>query len=380
MRVLLNGLSVVFPISGVGLYTLRLGKALGTLLGSGKIFWFGKSVPDCTHGFCDNKGPVSINHVGQNLKKDLRKIPGLKTLIHTWRNNQFRSYSRRVKPSLYHETNYAPFNFEYGPTVVTVCDLSFIRHPEWHPIDRVKYFENHCVKQISQVEAIITISEFSKGEILTLLNVDPAKISVTPLGVDRNFRPGKKRMQGVPDKYILYLGNLEPRKNLPALLTAYRCLPKKIRNIYPLVVSGARGWNTKKFDRTLRLFQKGEKLILTGYVPQGQLPELYRGASLFVYPSLYEGFGLPVLEAMACGVPVVASNRTSIPEVVGDAGVLIDPHDTSELRDAMLQLLDDEKLRGEMSEKGLERAKLFSWDKCAQETLAIYEKVLGERG
>jgi glycosyltransferase involved in cell wall biosynthesis len=375
MKVLLNGLSVAYPISGVGLYTLRLGEALGDLLGPGKILWFGKNLSSYKHDLSDNKGLIFRN----TIKKGLRKIPGLRALNYSLRNYKFKSYVREVKPLLYHETNYAPFRFECGPTVVSVCDLSFVRHPEWHPIDRVKYFENHCVKQISQAEAIITISEFSKRELTTLLNVDPAKIYVTPLGVERNFQPGEKRMSGLPDKYILYLGNLEPRKNLPALLAAYRCLPQRIKNTYPLVISGARGWNTKELDRALRLFQKDENFILTGYVLQAQLPELYRGASLFVYPSLYEGFGLPVLEAMASGVPVVASDTTSLPEVVGDAGVLVNPHDTSELRNAMLQVLDNQEMRNKISVQGLERAKHFPWEICAKKTVAVYEKVLGER-
>ena len=379
MKILLNGLSVAYPISGVGTYTVQLSRALEILLGPGKIFWFGRNLSNYKREFSDNKGSVFKNDIKNSLKKRLRKIPGLRELNHALRNDKFKSYVRKVKPLLYHETNYAPFHFEYGPTVVSVCDLSFVRHPEWHPKDRIKYFEKHCLKRISQVEAIITISEFSKREISTLLNVDPAKIYVAPLGVDGNFRPGKKRMGGLPDKYILYLGNLEPRKNLPTLLTAYRCLPQRFKNIYPLVVSGARGWNTKEFDRTLRSFQKDEKCTLTGYVPQGQLPELYRGASIFVYPSLYEGFGLPMLEAMASGVPVVASNTTSLPEVVGDAGILVNPCDINELRDAMLNILDNEEMRNEMSEKGLERAKLFPWEKCARKTLAVYEKVLGER-
>ncbi|MFX0201031.1 MAG: glycosyltransferase family 4 protein [Candidatus Hodarchaeota archaeon] len=376
MKILLNGLSVVYPISGVGLYTLRLGKALETLLGPGKIFWFGKNLSSYKHDLSNNKRSFFRN----NIKKGLRKIPGLRPLNYALRSNKFKSYVRIVKPLLYHETNYAPFHFEDGPTVVSVCDLSFVRYPEWHPLDRVKYFEKYCLRRLSQVEAIITISEFSKKEILTFFNVDQAKIYVTPLGVDRSFKPGKKRLSGLPERYILYLGNLEPRKNLPTLLAAHRSLPRNLRDRYPLVIAGAMAWHANEIKKALYLFQKDERLILTGYVPQALLPDLYRGASLFVYPSLYEGFGLPVLEAMASGVPLVASNTTSLPEVVGDAGALVDPYDINELREAMVKLLNDEKLRNETSEKGLERAKLFSWEKCAQKTLEIYEKVLEERG
>jgi alpha-1,3-rhamnosyl/mannosyltransferase len=379
MKILLNGLSVVYPISGVGQYTLRLGKALETLLGDGNILWFGNNLSCYGNDISDHDGPNFTNWVRHHVKKDLRKVPGLKPLVHYWRDNQFRSYVQSVNPSLYHETNYAPFCFDQGPMIITLCDLSFVRHPEWHPKDRVKHLEKFCLKKLSQVEAIITISEFSRNEILNLLNIDRTQIYVTPLGVDQSFHPGRDRLEGLPKQYILFLGNLEPRKNLPRLITAYQSLPQPLRKRYPLVIAGASGWHTHELKKALRLFQKGEEPILTGYVSQGVLPDLYRGASLFVYPSLYEGFGLPVLEAMACGVPVITSDSTSLPEVVGDVGVLVNPYDVDHLKEAIRQVLEDEKKRQEMIEKGIVRAKLFSWDKCARQTLAVYEKVLNKR-
>jgi len=378
MKILLNGLSVVYPISGVGQYTLQLGKALEALLGNKNIFWFGNNVSGYGRDYSNHNGPDFINRVRHHVKKDLRGLPGLKTLFHIWRNSQFRSYVRRITPSLYHETNYTPFCFDKGPTIITLCDLSFMRHPEWHPADRVKYFEKFCLKKLSQADAIITISEFSKKEIIELLGVAPTKIHVTPLGVSRSFTPGKTQMASLPKKYVLFLGNLEPRKNLVTLLNAYRSLPQKLRERFPLVIAGASGWHTKELKRGLQLFSRNEKPILTGYIPQKNLPDLYRGASLFVYPSLYEGFGLPVLEAMASGVPIITSDSTSLPEVVGDAGVFVNPYDVDHLKDTMMELLKDDKARRELAEKGVARAKLFSWDKCARETLSVYEKILGK--
>ena len=380
MKILLNGLSIVYPNSGVGQYTLRLGKALENLLGNGKIFWFGNNVLGYGPDISDHEGPNFTNRVQHYVKKCVRKVPGLKTLVHHWRDSQFRSYVRRITPSLYHETNYAPFCFDQGPTVVTLCDISFVRHPEWHPKDRVKHFEKFCLKKLSQVEAIITISEFSRKEILNLLNIDPTQIHMTSLGVDQSFYPGGDRLGGFPNQYILFLGNLEPRKNLTRLMMAYQSLPQPLRKRYPLVIAGASGWHTHELKKALRLFQKGERPILTGYVSQGLLPDLYKGASLFVYPSLYEGFGLPVLEAMASGVPVITSDSTSLPEVVGDAGVLVNPYDVDHLKEAIREVLEDEKKRQEMIEKGIARAKHFSWDKCARQTLSVYEKVLNKRG
>jgi len=378
MKILLNGLSVVYPISGVGQYTLQLGKALEALLGDGNVFWFGNNVSGYGHGYSDHKGANFINGVRHHVKKGLREVPGLKTLVHLWRNNQFRSYVQGITPSLYHETNYTPFSFDQGPTIITLFDVSFVRHPEWHPKGRVRYLEKYCLKRLCDIEAIITISEFSKKEIMNLLGVHAAKIYVTPLGVDCSFTPGERRMGSFPDHYILFLGNLEPRKNLVRLLAAYRSLPGSLRRRFPLVIAGASGWHTHELKKALRQFQKSEKPILTGYVSQELLPDLYRGASLFVYPSLYEGFGLPPLEAMACGVPVITSNCPSLSEGVGDAAVEIDPYRVEELAEGMNLVLSNESLQGEMKEKGLKRAQMFSWEKTAKKTLQAYEEILEE--
>jgi glycosyltransferase involved in cell wall biosynthesis len=375
MKILLNGLPVRYPISGVGRYTLQLGSALESLLGSERLLWFGKKYENENS---DNERSTSWSFFQHKFKNNLRKIPGLKTFLHIWRDNQFRSYVQNIKPSLYHETNYAPFQFKDGPTVITIYDLSFIRHPEWHPAERVDYLEKYCVKKLRAVDGIITISEFSKKEIVDLLSVDPTKIFVTYLGVGQNFAPGAARMGGLPDHYILFLGNLEPRKNLPVLLEAFDDLPKEFQRRYPLVVAGAYGWHLHELRKALRRIRARDNVIFTGYVPQAMLPDLYRGATLFVYPSLYEGFGLPVLEAMASGVAVVTSRASSLPEVVGDTGILVDPRDAPELGRAILELLHHENLRSEMAARGLERAKQFSWDKCAQETLSFYRKALGK--
>ena len=281
---------------------------------------------------------------------------------------------------MYHETKYVPFHFDQGPTLVTIYDLSFVRHPEWHPADRVKYFERYCLKKLPQADAILTISEFSKREIMGLLNLPPDKITVTLLGVDRIFTPGRQRVPGLPERYILSLGNLEPRKNLPVLVHAYASLPGDLQERYPLVIAGAKAWHHHELNSTLSSLERKGKIILTGYIPQGVLPNLYKNASLFVYPSLYEGFGLPVLEAMASGVPVITSNTTSLPEVVGDAGLLVDPQNVDALREGISRLLVDDTLRRDISGKGLERARLFSWEKCSRETLAVYERVIGATG
>jgi alpha-1,3-rhamnosyl/mannosyltransferase len=380
MKILLNGLSIVYPISGVGQYTLQLAKGLEDLLGPGNIFWFGKKAVQNSSAPSHNKNSLVADQIRYTLKNHLRKLPGLTTGLYSWRNSRFKSHVRQLKPSLYHETKYVPFHFDQGPTLVTIYDLSFVRHPEWHPADRVKYFERYCLKKLPQADAILTISEFSKREIMGLLNLPPDKITVTLLGVDRIFTPGRQRVPGLPERYILSLGNLEPRKNLPVLVHAYASLPGDLQERYPLVIAGAKAWHHHELNSTLSSLERKGKIILTGYIPQGVLPNLYKNASLFVYPSLYEGFGLPVLEAMASGVPVITSNTTSLPEVVGDAGLLVDPQNVDALREGISRLLVDDTLRRDISGKGLERARLFSWEKCSRETLAVYERVIGATG
>ena len=355
MRVLLNGSSLVYPISGVGQYTLQLGKALQHLLGPGNIVWFGKDPFTLAYDLWDDSSAGSVRRLQHGLKEQLRRIPNLNLWVHRWRNFRFASFVRRIKPSLYHETRYALFDFDEGPVVTSIYDLSFVRHPEWHPRDRVTYFENYCVKQLQRVDAIITVSEFSRREIVDLLGIDPARIHVTFPGVDGSFAPQGDRMKELPSSYVLYVGNLEPRKNLPLLLQAHQSLPSFLRKNHPLVVAGAKVWRTREMEALLKPFQRDAHILFTGYIPQGQLPRLYRGACLFAYPSAYEGFGLPVLEAMASGVPAVVANTSSLPEVVADCGILVNPYNVDHLKEAMRELMEDERKREENRPRLLSR-------------------------
>lgn len=377
MKVVLNSLSITFPISGVGRYTLMLAKSLSIFIGEENIFWFGK-VNENTEN--KNSRHLSIMHTSQSLfKKLFRKIPYCRSFIFNIRNNRFRSYVEKVKPHIYHETNYALFDFDEGQTVTTLYDLSFVRHPEWHPKDRVKYFEQYCLKKLTQVNKIITISEFTKKEIMELLGIQSNKIHVVPPGVDKVFKPEGKKLDNFPKDYILYVGNIEPRKNLSLLLEAYQFLPKKVKDKHPLVLAGAFGWYAKKLKEKLNYLKGKENLIVIGYISQNLLPNLYRGATLFVYPSLYEGFGLPVVEAMACGTPVIALNVTALPEVIGDAGLLVEPGNIDGLIDSILRILGNKETRDKMIKKGLHRAQEFSWWKCAQQMLEIYGQCFSKK-
>ncbi|MCG3113618.1 MAG: glycosyltransferase family 4 protein [Candidatus Manganitrophus sp. SB1] len=219
------------------------------------------------------------------------------------------------------------------------------------------------------------------------LSLSPEKITVTPLGVDDHFKPIVSHLLNEtlsryglkPGSYVLYLGTLEPRKNITTLLRAYAVLSSRLRERYPLVLVGGMGWLMEGLDVEIEKLGIRSTTIKIGYVPREDLPSLYSGAVVFVYPSLYEGFGLPPLEAMASGTPVITSNVSSLPEVVGDAGVQLHPGDVNRLSEEIESFLDDDQRRSFFRQKGLERAKQFTWEKCAAMTLDVYDRMIRSR-
>jgi glycosyltransferase involved in cell wall biosynthesis len=272
-----------------------------------------------------------------------------------------------------------------GKKVVTIYDMVYKVYPETMKYAIKLLFKLNLNKSCQRADKIITISEFSKNEIIRYLNVNPDKISVVPCGVDLEyFRPINdvslieeiKKKYKIPSEYFLYLGTLEPRKNIERLIDAYNQLKIRYSNIPKLVLAGQTGWLYKTiFEKVMNLQLENDVLFL-GYVFREDLVPLLCGAFAFVFPSLYEGFGMPPLESMACGVPVLTSNVSSLPEVVGDAAIMVDPLSIDEISDGLEQLLTKEELRKELSIRGLERAKLFTWEKAACLTMHIYKSLL----
>lgn len=223
-----------------------------------------------------------------------------------------------------------------------------------------------------------------RGEVLSHFGLDPARVTTVPLGVSGEFVPlgeGEARagLQSLGlrhGEYFLAVGTLEPRKNLATVVSAFSRLAPNARRATPLVIAGMSGWGRDRVPASLAAMLDAGEARLLGYVGQEKLPALYSGARLFLYPSLYEGFGLPPLEAMACGVPVVASRAASLPEVVGDAGVLVEPRDEAAIANAMQRALEDAAWRNGLGQRGLERARAFTWRRCAEQTFDIYRKAL----
>jgi glycosyltransferase involved in cell wall biosynthesis len=214
--------------------------------------------------------------------------------------------------------------------------------------------------------------------------VDPARVFVTPAAAPSHFTPvtnatDLRRVRtsyGIERDYILTLGSIQPRKNLVRLIAAYSSLRQAYpdRNLPQLVLAGRRGWLEKEIFRAAEQSELRQDILFTGYVPESDLPALFSGSLCFVYPSYFEGFGLPVLEAMQCGAPVIAGNRTSLPEVVGEAGVLVDPFDTNAIAHALAEMIEKPDYRAELRGKGLARARVFSWQRTAQLTLEAYAR------
>jgi glycosyltransferase involved in cell wall biosynthesis len=266
------------------------------------------------------------------------------------------------------------------PVVVVVHDVSFARFPHLFPTALGLRLRALVPRSLRRAAHVLTISEFSKSEIVECFGIDPSRITVTPLAAGPEFHPageleqdgGEVTALGVSEPYVLAVGNLQPRKNLLRLLAAYALLRDRGERDHRLVLVGQRGSYGGEIEMAIARLRLTEHVVLTGYVSDAQLVALYRGASLFVYPSLYEGFGLPIVEAMACGTPVVTSNLASMPEVAGDAALLADPTSVDTLADAMSRVLSDSTLRARMRTDGLRRSAQFSWSRTAQQTLAVY--------
>jgi glycosyltransferase involved in cell wall biosynthesis len=306
-----------------------------------------------------------------------------------WRQDRSEDFKERLlgNVDVVHSTTFCAPRFRRGRKrlVATIYDLSFVTYPELHLPANVE----HCLRgtklAIDRADALIAISESTRRELIEEMGAPPERIVVTPLAAEpalhRENDPARldavRRRYQLPEQFILFLGALEPRKNLPRLLQAFAALAPPLQREFPLVVAGAQGWLNDSVHEHVRKLGLVERVFFPGYIDQGDIAALYSMATVFAYPSLWEGFGLPVLEAMACGAPVLTSNVSSLPEVAGDAAVLVPPTDVDALAAWLGRLLDDEAFRADLSARGRRRAAQFSWERCARETLAVYEAVAG---
>ncbi len=294
---------------------------------------------------------------------------------------------RRAQIDLLHALAFAGPRFISIPWLATIYDVSFMRYPESFPRWNRMYLTWAVRDAVQRADGLIAISESTKRDLIEWFGAAPERIRVIYCGKDAAFVPTTDRAaldawrqaRGVPDKMILFVGTIEPRKNIARLIRAFARAKRAARLPHVLVLIGARGWQYAEVDATLAQENLTNAVRFIGYVPQAELPRWYQAADLFVYPSLYEGFGMPPLDAMASGVPVVTSNVASLPEVVGDAALQVSPTDDAALADAIVRALTDEALRAQMIARGLTQAAQFSWERAGHETVALYRALLESR-
>lgn len=299
----------------------------------------------------------------------------------------FSKKTRNLPNHVLHGPNYLLLPFD-GPSLATVHDLSFIHYPECHPRERIALLARELPRTLDQASKILTDTEFVRREIIDLLGVSEHRVKVTPMGVDACFKPRSPMETGAAlsslglrhGGYLLSVCTLEPRKNLGRLVRAYASLPDALTARFPLILAGTGGWLTRPLESLIHPLERSGRIRRLGYVQEHHLPDLFAGATGLALPSLYEGFGLPVLEAMACGVPVLTSNRSSLPEVAGDAALLVDPEDEKVIAHGLERLLTDEDFRALAGQRGPVQAGKYTWRNCVDQTIAAYYSALGSTG
>lgn len=311
-------------------------------------------------------------------------LPGKSPLARLWREHiSLPSACRKERVDLLHCPKSAIPFMKPCPTVVTLHDLIPLTHPETETRAARLYWRLQIPIAARRADFIATDSEHARREIIAMFGVPEDRIRVTPLGYSPRMNAPTdplrgaevRRRLGLPERYILYVGTIQPRKNLMTLIEAYARLRQEGATECKLVITGRKGWLYDALFSRISALGLEEEIIFTGFVPDEELPDIYDGAALFVYISFFEGFGLPPLEAMIRGIPVVTSNTTSLPEVVGDAGITVPPGNLDAVVDGMRRLLTDADEAQRLGAAGRARAVRFSWESTARETLAIYRQV-----
>lgn len=376
MRVAFNATALLSPMTGIGQYAHHLAQGLQQNIEIDLDLFYAS-------GWRKEIRNEPLPNI-VSLKSLVRRfVPRSYDIGRALQQKFFTAGTRQALNDIYHEPNFLAFRFD-GPSVITVHDLSWIRHPDMHPVERVRAMEKYFQPGLERASLILTDSEFVKRELMEVFSIKPERIKPVLLGVEALFRPQSSaetmtvlnKHQLDHGQYLLAVGTLEPRKNLQVALRAFMHLPENLRRNFPLVLVGLTGWKTSELEKEIAPLVRAGQVRQLGYLPREDLATIIAGATTLIYPSVYEGFGLPPLEAMACGVPVIVSNISSLPEVVGDTGLMIDPHDVDGLASAIETLIDSPGLRQELSHKALQRSATFTWARCVDQTVDAYRAVL----
>jgi glycosyltransferase involved in cell wall biosynthesis len=374
VKVILNVDAITQPLTGIGQYTLQLARQLTEAPGVEQLRCFSAT------RWVDP--PALGGDVNPWLGRLKQWIPFKGLALNAYARRRDRCFSRLtgdLTDHVFHSPNFILMPFA-GRSVATFHDLSFVHHRETQPAYRLRFLDQHIPKTLEQAAALITPSAFVKQEIIDHYGVPTERIQVTPLGVDPGFKPlsvAQVQPHLVPfgllhKQFLLSVATTEPRKNLSRLLTAYGRLPASLRDRLPLVLVGSKGWLNQDLNRQLRHLVSAGQVISTGYLPEASLRALYAAAKLTVFPSLYEGFGLPIIESMASGTPVLTSDHSAMAEVAAGHARLCDPNDTDDLFLQLLAAIEDDQWLNDASQSGLSHARSFTWQSCAEATLKAY--------
>ena len=392
LDVILRADAIRPPFTGIGRYALELAKGLrddprvARLRFFGHVDWLdidwacgATDAASTESAVGDVEQPGWRSRRRESLARSKAAVRAYHLLIPRWAGWKLRG----ERDSLYHSPNYFLPPFQ-GRSVATIHDLSHEFFPQFHPAARVDYIRRALPDTFKRADHLLTDAESVRQEVIDRYGWPAEKITAIHLGVDPAFRPraaselepALARHGLQPARYVLNVGTIEPRKNVDGLLSAYEMLPATTRAAFPLVLAGGAGWHSEAIHARIQRGVDAGWVRYLSYVDQSLLPLLYAGARVFVFPSHYEGFGLPVLEAMASGVPVVTSATSSLPEVAGGCARLVDPGDVDALATALYQVLEDDTLRDRMSTAGLERASTLTWRRCVDATVGVYERVM----
>lgn len=388
MRLLVNQLSALRQKTGVGHYTEQLCRSFRRCSGRDEIEAYPSGSARRAYKALARlfpligRGTSEAAHESRSLRGlAAQYVRGAATALLA---RHFAVVCARRHYDLYHEPNFIPLPVNC-PTVSTLHDLSVVRHPEWHPADRVRHFERELPRALKECVHFITVSEFVRQEVIGTLGIAPARVTAVHNGVRSGLRPiGSEAVARtlkslhLPSRYLLHVGTIEPRKNVLMLLRAYCSLPSLLRERWPLLLVGGWGWGTSAVAAYWREHARHRGVILSGYVADRHLAALYSGARALVYPSLYEGFGLPPLEMMACGGAVLASTAGAVVETAGGQAHLIPAQDVDGWRFAMERVLTDDDWWQSLRRGAVEAAAPYTWDRCAAATLRVFRSVAGK--
>jgi glycosyltransferase involved in cell wall biosynthesis len=382
MRVLFNGASAIRPKTGVGHTTANLHSAL-TRHFPNETFWLypGERIRCLAGRFFKPATQSTGSSPPKPTHPTLAKRVALR-LARSGYTAHFHAAARLGRFDLYHEPNLVPFRVSI-PTVVTLHDLSVILFPQWHPADRVKRYEQAFARGVATAAHIVVDSDAVRLEAIRVLGLAPERLTTVHCGIAPTFRPqtphevaAVRERLSLPPRYLLYVGTVEPRKNLTTLLRAFCDLPDELREACPLVLGGSWGWKSEPERELFESVARHKGVRYLGYVADEDLPGLYTGAVALFYPSHYEGFGLPPVEMMACGGGAVVSTADAVREVVGAHAPLLEPTDVAGWRKAMRRAITDRDYLAEYRRGGSAHARQFSWDRAAELTFDVYRRVL----